>query len=612
MLTKKITDREIEFMELWQTPRCLAECLFPDFDNFGRFETNKKDSIRLYQFPMLSNESLIDFKATAKHHGFSKKEEFKLRKNVADVYNLGARLYGKTLISLTIDIALSALYEKGLKSAFWSIDEKRIRGVLSRVEQAMKYHPIYKIFKFVCRYKPEIRFYGKKNYWELKGINIKLQGKNPGDQFYQLHVAKMWGDEVSFETETVFKKRRDSGSELGVINRQGGMTNFTRHSPAGKSFYDPKNKNKVINLPRYCNPFWSKEDLEDALIEFGGEATPNFRVFVGGEVIEDGISEIDMDRVKDCYQPKKRIKRFELKKEQFKNFEHLIVVERPKNAERIFISADVGDRGGGTDITIFSEVGNKYNYLYNIILYSFKEKEQLEVFKWLIEKLEANIIAIDCGDHLGRGLCDSFEDLYGKEHVVRYAGASKINVLLAKDEKGNAIFKNGEPVYRQEYMSVWSVARLKILLYETRINIPIDYKLDDQLNNVISTKGKTSRATYPCIAESGDHLYSSFRVFSIAQWLKKDFNQTPEMKQDMGIGVSSWISKEKEIENKEEILNTVHNGRLINCSKEEFESGIRQLLNDRGSWYIANGDTVRAKFISTELKRLEQKLQGEK
>ncbi len=550
MLLEKILEREISFMESWFTPRCLAECLFSDFDNSGRFEEDVFGEIRLYQLPMLSDEALIDFEATAKYNNLSEQEEFDLRKNVSDIYNLGARLYGKTLISLRLDIALSSLYEEGLQSAFWSIDEKRLRGVLDFVKLAFEYHPIFKLWNFYCSYKPEIKFYGRNNYWSLKGINITLKGKSPGEQWFQVHVEKMWGDEVSFETEEVFKKRRDSVGEMGTIHRQAGMTNFTRHSPAGKSFYDPENKEKVINLPRYINPHWSDKDLEDALKDFGGKEAPNFRVFVCGEIIEDGVSEFDIERVKDCYMTKKRIKRFELKKKQFVNFESLIVVERPKNAERIFICADVGDGAGGSDITIFSEVGNKYNYLYNIVLYSFKEKEQLKVFNWLVEKLQANIIAIDCGEALGRGLCDTFEDLYGKEHVVRYGGNYKVRVDFKKDEKNNPITVKGKPVYREEYMSEWSVRRLKVLLYETRINIPIDYKFDEQINSVISTTSGM-RKIYACISESGDHLFSSFKTFAIAQWLMKDFNQTPKMTQDWGTGASSWV-KEESKENKGE------------------------------------------------------------
>ena len=538
MLLQKITESEILFMESWYNPRCLGESLFADLDNFGRFDEKKFSSIRLYQLPMLSDEAMIDFKATAKYHGLSKKETFKLKKNVGECYNFGARLYGKTLISLTLDIALSALYQKGLKSAFFSIDEKRLRGVLTLVEQAMKYHPIYKIFDFICKYKPEIKFQSKRNYWSLKGVNMTLKGKSPGEQFYQLHVEKMWGDEVSFETPEIYKKRRDSGSELGVINRLAGMTNFTKQSPAGKTFYDPKNKEKVINLPRYVNPFWSGEDKEDALVEFGGEGAPNFRVFVGGEVIEDGLSEIDMDRVKDCYQSKNRIKRFELKKKQFEYFENLIVVERPKSAERIFICADIGE-SAGTDITIFSENGNKYNYIYNIILYNFIKDEQETVFNWLIEKLGAEVIAFDCGDAMGRTLADDFEKRYSKDNVVRYSGASKINVGFQKDEKGKEILVSGKPVFRQEYMSEWSMNRLKVLLYETRINIPVDYKLHNQLASIISTHSGT-RKVYACLSESGDHLIDSFRVFATAQWLKKDFNQTPQMRREWGVGEVSW------------------------------------------------------------------------
>ena len=550
MLLEKITEKELAFMEAWHTPRCLAECLFSDFDNFGRFEEDKFGDIRLYQLPMLSNEPLIDFKRTAKYHNLSKQEIFNLRKNVGDIYNFGARLYGKTLISLRIDIALSSLYEKGLKAICWSIDQRRLYGVLNRVEQAMKYHPVFKIFKFVCKYKPQIKFYSNSNYWELKGVNITLEGKNPGAQWYQVHVEKMWGDEVSFETAEVFKKRRDSVGELGAIHRQAGMTNFTKQSPAGKAFYDPKNRDKISNLPRYCNPYWNEEKLVDALKEFGGKEAPNFKIFVGGEIIEDGVSVLDMDRVKECYQIKKRIKRFELKKEQFKDFENLIVVERPKNAERIFITADAGDGSGGSDISIFSEIGDKYNYLYNLVLYNFKQKEQEKVFKWLIEKMEANIIALDCGEALGRALCDIFEDSYGKEHVVRYGGNYKVRVGFKKDEKGKVITVKGEPVFREEHMSVWSMTRLMHLLYETRINIPMDYKLDAQLNSIISTTSGM-RKIYACPSETGDHLWSGWRVFAIAQWLKKDFNQTPKMTQEWATGASSWV-KEESKENKGE------------------------------------------------------------
>jgi len=544
MLTEKITKEELAFMEDWHKPTYLCECLFSDFDNLGHFDTEKRGSVRPYQLPMISQEAGLDFEAIKEHYKLNKKETFNLRKNIAEIYNLGGRLYGKSLMTLKLDIALSALYQDGLKGIFYSIDEKRIHGVLNPVERAMKYHPIYRMFDFYPKYKPEISFYGKKNQWELKGVNMALKGKNPGDQFYQLHVERMWGDEVSFETEEVYKKRRDSIAEIGCIFRLGGMTNFTRHSPIGQIFYDPETQDNIINLPRYVNPNWTNSDLEDALKEFGGQEAPNFKIFVEGEIIEDGVSEFDIDRVKRCYQPRKRIKRFELKKEQFSNFQNLLVVERPANAERLFIACDIGE-SSGTDIVIVSEVANQYRYLYNIVAYNFTRKEQLALLKWLIEKTQANVVGLDCGDAMGRNLADDLEELYPKENIVRYAGTTRIKVGFEKDEKGNIKIVKGQPVYREEKMKEWSVRRLKALLYEERFAIPVDYKFDSQINSVISTKSGDHKI-YACISETGDHLFDAFRVLAICIWLKKDFNSTPRMASDWGTGVSSWKRNKKE------------------------------------------------------------------
>lgn len=544
MLIQKITEEELKFMELWHCPRAMVECLFADLDNFGRFSKDRFSSLRLYQLPMLSDEPLIDFKTTAKYHNLNEKEEFQLRKNIGDVYNLGARLYGKSLISLKLDIVLSALFDDGLQSAFYSIDEKRMRGILDSVKQAFEYHPIFKAFNVKCMYKPEIKFYGQRNHWSLKGINMTLKGKSPGEQFYQLHANKLWGDEVSFETEEVFKKRRDSVGELGCIFRLAGMTNFTRHSPMGRIFRDSSNRKHIVNLPRYANPRWTQKDKEDALKQYGGKESLNYKIFVEGEIIEDGITEFQPDRIEHCYKTKSTIKRFELKKEQFRNFRNLIVVQRPQNAERIFIAADIGDGAGGTDIIILSEVNGKYNYLYNITAYHFIYEEQLELFKWLISELEAEIIGIDCGEALGRSLSDALEKLYSKGNVVRYHGNEKVNVGLEKDETGKVVTRKGEVIYRQEYMKEWSVNRLKVILYEGLISIPMDYKFQNQIESVVSRMSGT-RTLYDCPSETGDHLFAAFRVFAICDWQKKAFNQIPKMAIKPSIGVCSWTRKEK-------------------------------------------------------------------
>ena len=368
-------------------------------------------------------------------------------------------------------------------------------------------------------------------------------GNSPGSQFVGKHFKKLWLEENSYETEEIFKLRKESLSEVGAILRQSGMTNFTKQMPAGRVFYDIENKNKVINLPQFVSPYWSDKEREDRIKEYGGIESPSYRIFVEGEVIEDGVSEFDMERVQACYNNKTTIKRFELKKDDFSRFKNLIITERPKNADRIFICADIGDGAGGSDIIVVSEVGDKYIFLYNIILYNYTEEEQEEVFDWLIQSLQANIIACDNGDGTGRGLYHRMVKKYPLENLVRYFGNKKVTVGYEKDEKGNIAMKNGLPVCLEEFMSEWSVRRLKTLLYEGRFTIPRDAKFDNQINSVISTRSGT-RTLYGCTSTTGDHLFDAWKVFAIAQWLCKDFNATPSLFQNWGCGACSWIKKE--------------------------------------------------------------------
>lgn len=534
MLLEKINEEELCFMEDLNNPICITESLFSNFDNLAEFSEEEFGDLRLYQYPFISHESIIDEEVKE----LDEKEQFQLRKDVGDIYNLGARKYGKTLCTEKLDIPLSMIHDDGFWCGFASIDAIHLRGVLDAVKQAIDNHPILNIWKSSIRTAPNYRFVSK-NGWLLEGINMNLQAKNPGNQFFGKHMKKLWIEEASFETEQVYNKRKESLSELGAILRISGMCNFTKHSPTGKSFFNPENKSKIINLPQYVNPFWDEKEQEDRLKEYGGKDSIGYRVFVKGEIVEDGVSEFDMERVREnCYLQKRKIKRFEITKEKYPRFNNYIVVERPKNAERIFICADIGE-SAGTEIIILFELENKYYYIYNIVLYNLKHDEQIEVFKWLIEKTNANIIGIDCGDGTGRAIYRDLEKNYYQENLVWYDGSKKIDVDFAKDEKGEVVFKKGLPVFRQEYMSEWSVRRLKNLLYEGRCQIPQDFKFDIQLSSVISMQSGT-RTTYACVCQSGNHLFDAFRVFSISQWLKKDFNLTKPINREWGTGATNW------------------------------------------------------------------------
>lgn len=535
MIIEKLTEEEKQFLYEWHTPICMLECLFSNFDNLVEFDKKRFGKVRKYQHLFPSHESIIDFEGMEA----DEKKRFQLRKNVADVYNYGARKFGKTLITEKLDIPLSMLHDDGYWCGFSSADSIHLRSVLDPVKEATDNHPILKLWRKNSRTAPNYRL-DAHNGWYLDGINMNLASKNPGHQFFGKHVKKLWIEEASFETDNVYKKRKEALSELGAVIRSSGMTNFTKHQPAGKCFYDLANRKSIINLPQYINPFWDDKEKQDRLKEYGGEDSIGYRVFVKGEVVEEGVSEFDMERVRKCYQEKETIKKFEITKERYPRFQNLIVVERPKNADRIFICADIGE-SAGTDIIILSEVGNKYNYLYNITLYNLTHFEQVKVFQWLLQQIETNVIGIDCGDGTGRAIYRSLEKTVPIENLVWYAGSNKIAVDFEKNDKGNAILVKGEPVYKEEIMKEWSVRRLKALLYETRMSLPIDYKFDTQINSVIALQSGT-RTIYQCVAES-NHLFEAFRVFAISQWLKGDFNQTKPIRKEWGIGVSSWTKK---------------------------------------------------------------------
>ena len=517
-MIERITEEELEFLECWFNPVCLAECLFHNFDNLSSFSEDKFGNIRLYQIPALSFESMIDTNVS----GLNEKEKFDLRKGAGDVYNVGGRGYGKSLITLKIDITLSALYDDGMWCAFTSIDEKRIRSILDPVKSAMEFHPIVKTWKFKCNYKPDIKFESEKTHWKLNGVNMTLQGRDPGGQWFSLHVEKIWGDEMSFETEEVYKKRVDAYSERGAVIRLSGMTNFTRTSPLGRVFYDLSLRPKLLNLPQFVSPFWTKATKKEKVKEHGGsENTINYRVFVKGEVVEEGIAVFDCDRVRKCYLSNETIKRLEVAKKDYAFYKEILVVNRPSNAEQMLLACDIGESAPCEIVLVMRTKGNKYRYLYNITLRNMSNIEIQEIIKWLIEYLKIEVVGIDCGDGTGRAVSNFLEKELGIE-VVRYDGSGKVPVDILTDKHGNPVFdRKGEPVYRMESMSEWAINRLKNLFYEGKLVMPIDDKFDLQMNSVVAVKSGM-RTVYKCLTAE-DHLFDAFKVLAIAVWMS-EFN----------------------------------------------------------------------------------------
>lgn len=508
-MIERLTEEELGLMENLYYPLAAAECLFSDYDNLASMDDKNFAHVRLGQYPLLSYEYIYDDEPD-----LSEKQNFQIRKGAGDTYCMGGRLFGKTLLVEKVDILLTFFLNENMSCGFSSYDAIHIRGVLEEVIHVLEHHPIYRSFKPSINRSPSYRL--QVNGVILEGVNMNITGKKPGAQFFQKHFHKLWIEEASFETDEVYRQRRDSVSENGCIFRIAGMTNFTKHSPCGKFFYDLDRKPWIINLPQYVNPKWDTNEKAKAIKDFGGEQSMGFRIFIKGEVVEEGVSVFDMTRVRECYLENKKVQYFEITKENFLMFELILAsLEKPKNATEAYLSSDIGE-AAPSELAVLFKVNEKYRYKYNITLYNLTDKEQYKIFKWLSIKLGLNYIGLDCTDGTGRAIYRSLEETIPKENLVWVGFNEKIPVDFDKDEYGNVIYKDGKPTYVDEYVSIWSVKYLQQLLYAGRIELPIDHKFDVQVNSVVALQSGT-RVKYMCVAQE-DHLFQSFQVFAIMQW----------------------------------------------------------------------------------------------
>ncbi len=518
-MIQHLTPEELDFCETLYDPIALCECLFNNFENMVVMDEEEFGNIRLGQLPLMSYEYLID----TENPELTEKQNFKLREGAGNVWALGGRLFGKTMCVEKLDIICSMILLDGDTEGFTSYDAIHIRGVLEDIIRVVELHPFVSLFKGRIVRSPSYNI-TMKNGFKLEGVNMNLQSKDPGSQFFQKHFRKLFIEEASFEPEVVNKKRLDSVSEDGCVIRSAGMTNFTKYSPCGRIFYDLSKKAWLCNLPQYVNPKWDSLTKEHALKEHGGENSLTYRIFVKGEIVEDGIAVFDMERVRKCYREKKHVKHIEITKENFGNFENFIIVDRPKGTDYLYVCADIGE-SAPSEIIIVAEIDKMLHYLYNITLYNLTDKQQFKIFKYLGKTLKANYIGLDTTDGTGRSIYRSLAEVFPHENLVWVAFNEKIEIGFKKDDDDNIIIENKKPVIEEEFVVTWSVKRLRDLLYSQRISIPLDYRFDRQFNSVISVQSGI-KTLYAC-ATSENHLFQAFQVFGIAQWQCEFANSKP-------------------------------------------------------------------------------------
>ena len=435
MLELRLSPEELDFMETLYNPVAAAECLFSDLEspNFSEFD-ERCSEVRWYQYLFMSFEYLIDYDLVK----IGKKAAFRLREMAGSVYALCGRLIGKTIMVESVDILLSMLLMGNERVGLTSLDLLHIRGVIEDVIRGLEHHPIYALLNPKITRSPNYRIELSTGYL-LESVNQNLSAKLPGVSFHQKHFSRLYSEECSYETDEVFKKRAESVGEYGCVIRASGMTNFTRYSPIGRIFYSLEYKPHVVNMPQLVSPAWDARAKRVAMEKHSGEETASYRIYVMGQVIEEGLSVLDMERVRRHYLDDKTIKHFEVGKDQFERFRDLIIIDKMKNAEKVWIAADIGE-SAPTEIAIFFQIPTndlpKYRYAYNITLYNLTDKQQEVVFEWIASQLGAHFVAIDTTEGTGRAIFRRLEESIGKEHMVWVSFNEKLIVGFEKDQKG--------------------------------------------------------------------------------------------------------------------------------------------------------------------------------
>jgi len=551
MLLEKLSEQDAELMGYLKDPLTFAECLFTaelkNHESLQQFDDVDCAKIRLYQIPYLSFEYLI-----ADDPLLSKSENFELKKGAGEGYYFTGRKTGKTLLALLVDLLFDTVHNFfDWAAAVSSFDEAHVSKICEPYIEIMKKHPFFALFELQTRRKPYVLKTPLGHV--VYGVNQNLSGMHPGSSWESLHVSKSYQDETQYEVHEVVKRRSQATSEYGVINRFAGITAFTKDSPAGNIFFDIRNQNKLVNIPQIVSPTWNKDRKIEAISDYGDENSPSYKIHVMAEVIEDMEGVYDIERVRKCYFPKnknKPVKHFEFHKDDalfdesgklISNLlERKLIIERLNNASFTFISSDFGENI--TEIIVVFELPKEgenpfYKYIYSITLFKMTPDEQSQIFEYLIEKLQAEYTGIDCSDSGGKQVYRNLNKKYDSSKLCWVAFQEKIEVDLKYDEKGNPIRnKEGQLEYEQEYMSDWSISRLKKIFYSEQIDCLYDPQMDKEFNNMISSKNL--RVKYKSKINR-DHRHQAFQVWAIMEW-KKDLEKRTKPsanKSNWGIGV---------------------------------------------------------------------------
>ena len=519
-MLQKIKKDELILFQMMSHPIASCEILFHEFDSLGVWDKEKFGKVRPYQYPMFAWHSLLlyDKKLT-------KEENRKLERSLAESYNLGGRLTGKSRCGIILDVCILTIKKMFTWCVIASFDKGHVQEIMDTIIHCFESHKIFKLLH-VNSIKSPIYNITFDNGCKIQSVNQNITSKKPGGQYHQKHFDLHYIEEASYLTKQVADKMFMSKAEKGVLNRWSGMTDFTKVSPMGEIFFDLSNKNKIINLPSYVNETWSDEDEAAAVKQFGGIDSPGYKVQIEGKVIEGMESVFDILRIREAYIRDAHgdavpIKTFEVNKESFHRYKEILVLERPANASELGIYFDVGEGGAPSEYIVISKTNKLFKYIYRITTFQLSPDEEQQFVDTLIDLLQPTQLGLDftsgCGKSMHSYLLKKYPD--NKECFIKVAFNENIEIGIKTDKFGHPV-KNkitGKTELEKVNTTDWSIQCLKDIFYQKKIECYQDIKFDTQMNNAIAIRNEHGKILYRVKGEN--HLYQAWQVFAVANWI---------------------------------------------------------------------------------------------
>jgi hypothetical protein len=537
----KLSEAEIQFMEMWYSPVAMIECLIPENIKASHTWNEKPETkcikLRPYQFAMVNYSYLY-----ANNPKLDDKQNFTLKKLAGTLYNIAARNIGKSFL-LVIDAFCTMMHGAGDESCVASCDDLKLKKIAAPLVNLCREHPFFSIYKKIGKSEgitthPSVELSTQHGH-VCYGRNEKVDSPEPGLQFHGVH-AKTWNyDEASYMSVAGTEKRIDSGSSLGYIERLSGIPDLRIGSPLGEILRDKKNRRLVCRLPQYVREDWTHETQRDQAGQYKGESSIAYKLNVEAEITEGAFSKWDMERIrKHCLKTDIRIKFFEIAKDLFTGLENLSELERQAQinerlskklilvrvpSKKTIIASDIGTTGSPSEIGIFfGDTNNRWKYSYQISLFKLTVKEQAYVFKWIYDILGEAFLVLDHTNADGRAITECLiKDLkLPAENISDFVMTRNIEVDFQRNAKGEVVKdKTGKPLMKEEYTKSWAIQKLEEMFYNSRVEIPYDEKFLSQFSNHWEKLSPGGRPTWGSSTE--EHLVDTFLLFALCAWEKE-------------------------------------------------------------------------------------------